>query len=88
MPDSLQGQAIYLVQEYCTTDLAALLRRLDVPPPECIAKGLILQLCRGLAALHAEGAQKLVPCYPSGSCKACMFVPEVRLRRTTPRHLP
>ncbi|PNW74485.1 hypothetical protein CHLRE_12g494500v5 [Chlamydomonas reinhardtii] len=50
-----KGQAIYLVQEYCTTDLAALLRRLPAPPPERIAKGLMLQLCRGLEALHAEG---------------------------------
>ncbi|GFR46399.1 hypothetical protein Agub_g7981 [Astrephomene gubernaculifera] len=50
-----KGQAIYLVQEYCTTDLAALLRRLPAPPPERIAKGLMLQMCRGLEALHAEG---------------------------------
>ncbi|GLI59110.1 hypothetical protein VaNZ11_000941, partial [Volvox africanus] len=50
-----KGQAIYLVQEYCTTDLAALLRRLPAPPPESVAKGLMLQLCRGLEALHAEG---------------------------------
>ncbi|KAG2491790.1 hypothetical protein HYH03_009950 [Edaphochlamys debaryana] len=50
-----KGQALYLVQEYCTTDLAALLRKLPAPPPEAVAKGLFLQLCRGLAALHAEG---------------------------------
>ncbi|KXZ49794.1 CDKI1 protein [Gonium pectorale] len=50
-----KGQAIYLVQEYCTTDLAALLRRLPAPPPERVARGLMLQLCRGLEALHAEG---------------------------------
>ncbi|PNH05776.1 Cyclin-dependent kinase I-1 [Tetrabaena socialis] len=50
-----KGQALYLVQEYCTTDLAALLRCTHAPPPERIAKGLILQLCRGLEALHAEG---------------------------------
>lgn len=50
-----QGQALYLAQEYCLTDLSVLLRRASCPPPEGVAKGVMRQLLRGLEALHTEG---------------------------------
>ncbi len=54
-PPCPQGQALYLAQEYCLTDLSALLRRASCPPAEGVAKGVMRQLLRGLEALHAEG---------------------------------
>lgn len=44
-----------LVQEYCAMDLAALLRGQACLLPESLAKGLMQQVLRGLAACHAAG---------------------------------
>jgi len=44
-----------LVQEYCATDLASLLRKQHCRLPENLIKGLMQQMLRGLAACHAAG---------------------------------
>lgn len=54
-PPPPQGQAIYLVQEYCLTDLANVLRKSVTRPPQAVVKGVMVQLLRGLAALHEAG---------------------------------
>eukprot|EP00983_Pelagomonas_calceolata_P046646 1140280-Pelagomonas_calceolata.AAC.1 len=47
-----------LVQEYCATDLASLLKKQHCRMPERCVKGLMQQMLRGLAACHAAGEQR------------------------------
>jgi len=48
-----QAGAIFLVFEYCEHDLGALLDLMTRPFSQAEVKGLLLQLLRGVAALHA-----------------------------------
>ncbi|KAF5838518.1 kinase-like domain-containing protein [Dunaliella salina] len=50
-----KGSSMVLVQEYCATDLASLLRKQHCRLPERCVKGLMQQMLRGLAACHAAG---------------------------------
>mmetsp|Transcript_12253 Transcript_12253/g.33442 ORF Transcript_12253/g.33442 Transcript_12253/m.33442 type:complete len:314 (-) Transcript_12253:776-1717(-) len=50
-----KGSSMVLVQEYCATDLASLLKKQHCRMPERCVKGLMQQMLRGLAACHAAG---------------------------------
>eukprot|EP00201_Polytomella_parva_P015816 CAMPEP_0175063990 /NCGR_PEP_ID=MMETSP0052_2-20121109/15072_1 /TAXON_ID=51329 ORGANISM="Polytomella parva, Strain SAG 63-3" /NCGR_SAMPLE_ID=MMETSP0052_2 /ASSEMBLY_ACC=CAM_ASM_000194 /LENGTH=321 /DNA_ID=CAMNT_0016330267 /DNA_START=162 /DNA_END=1124 /DNA_ORIENTATION=+ len=50
-----KGQALYLVQEFCVTDLSHVIKRQRRSIPDAIIKGLFRQILFGLQALHSKG---------------------------------
>lgn len=46
--------AVFLIMEYCEHDLAAIIDNTPTALPEQVTKGLAVQLCRGVAAMHAK----------------------------------